>query len=350
MMPRVNRIAIVTLAALFAPALFAMDTQNAPMTNPAAPGTLNYVEGSARLDGHPVTQSSVGSPAATLQAGQVLSTTDSRAEVLLTPGIYLRLGHNSAVKMISPDLTDTAVAVERGRVDVEVDQLFQQNNIHILLDHVPVQLVKTGIYEFNARRDTVMVVEGMAVAMRPNEKWVKVKNQRALELTDLATAKPRKFDVSALEQSGLFRWSSLRSDYLAEDNEEMAGAYGYGYAPGWYWDPYAWDYTFLGPYGFYSPFGWGFAPFGWGWGWGGWGYPGFYGGGYYGRGNAPGPHSPVNLPRGGFGGGARPGGGFRGNAFRAGGEMGGFHGGGGFGGFHGGGLAAGGFGGGGHGR
>ncbi|HTV82177.1 MAG TPA: hypothetical protein VME18_05970 [Acidobacteriaceae bacterium] len=319
------------------------------MTNPAAPGTLNYVEGSAKLGGRPVTQSSVGSPAATLQAGQVLSTTDSRAEVLLTPGIYLRLGHNSAVEMISPDLTDTAVAVERGRVDVEVDQLFQENNIHILLDHVPVQLVKTGIYEFNARRDTVMVFEGMAVAMRPNEKWVKVKNHHALELADLAKAKPRNFNVSALEQSGLYRWSSLRSDYLAEDNQEMAGEYGYGYAPGWYWDPYAWDYTFLGPYGFYSPFGWGFAPFGWGpgwgWGWGGWGYPGFYGGGYYGRGNAPGPHGPVNLPGGGFGGGARPGGGFRGNAFRAGGEMGGFHGGGGLGGFHGGG-----FGGGGHGR
>jgi hypothetical protein len=344
-MPRLKTIALTALAALFAPALFAMDTQNAPMTNPAAPGTLNYVEGSARLDGQLVTQTQVGSAMATLKAGQVLSTTNSRAEVLLTPGVFLRLGHNTTVKMISPDLADTAVAVERGRADVEVDQLFPQNDIHILLDHVPVQLVKTGIYEFNASRDTVMVFDGMAVAMRPNEKWVRVKDDHVLEVADLAKAKPRKFDVNAQEQTGLYRWSSLRSDYLAEDNEQVAGMYPVeGYAPGWYWDPYAWDYTFLGPYGFYSPFGWGFYPFGWGpgWGWGGWGYPGFYGGGYYGGGYGNRLHRPLPMP--GRSGIARSG--FRGNAFRSGGEMGGFHGGGGVGGFHGGGGMAGG----GHGR
>lgn len=325
-MPRLNKIAITALAALFAPALLAMNTQNAPMSNPAAPGTLNYVEGSAQLNGQPVTQNSVGSPAATLQAGQVLSTTNSRAEILLTPGIFLRLGHNSTVKMISPDLTDTAVAVERGRADVEVDQLFQQNRIHILLDHVPVQLVKTGIYEFNANRNTVMVFNGMAVALRPNEKWVKVKSHHALEVADLATAKPTKFNVNGREQSGLYRWSSLRSDYLAEDNQQMAGEYGDGYAPGWYWDPYAFDYTFLGPYGFYSPFGWGFYPMGWGWG--GWYGGGFYGGGFYGGGYHNRLHRPLPMPHSSI---ARPSGGFRGGAFRSGGEMGGFHGGGGHG-------------------
>ncbi len=342
-MPRLKTLGVTALAALFAPALFALNTQNAPMSNPAVPGTLNYVEGSVQLNGQAVTQSNVGSPAATLQPGQVLSTTNSRAEVLLTPGIYLRLGHDSAVKMISPDLTNTAVAVEQGRVDVEVDQLYQQNEIHILLDHVPVQLVKTGIYEFNANRDTVMVFDGMAVAMRPNEKWVKVKDHHALEVANLAKAKPANFNTDAQEQSGLYRWSSLRSDYLAEDNQQVAGMYDGG-EPGWYWDPYALDYTFMRPYGFYSPFGWGFAPFGWmggwgwgGWGWGGWGYPGFYGGGGYNNRL----HRPLPMP--GHSGIARPEGGFRGNAFHSGGEMGGFHGGGGFGGFHGGGF-------GGHGR
>lgn len=324
-MPRIKTIAISALAALFAPALFAMNTQNAPVTNSAVPGTLNYVEGSARLDGQPITQSAVGR--ATLQAGQLLSTGNSRVEVLLTPGVFLRLGHNTTVKMLSPDLTDTAAAVERGRADVEVDQLFPQNRIHILLDHVPVQLVKTGLYEFNAGNDTVMTFDGMAVALRPNEKWVKVKDHHALNVAELATAKPEKFNVDAQEQTGLYRWSSLRSDYLAEDNQQLAGEYGYGYGPGWYWDPYALDYTFLGPYGFYSPFGWGFAPFGW-MGWGpGWGWGGY--GGYYGHGHAPGPHGRVNLPKGGFGGGAVRGhSGFRANAFRPGVEMGGFHGGG----------------------
>jgi len=344
-MPRLRTIAITALAALFAPALFALNTeyatQNAPApTNPAVPGTLNYIEGSATINGQPLGQNAVGSAA--LEPGQTISTTTGRAEVLLTPGVYLRLGQNSAVRMISPDIINTAVAVERGRADIEVDQLFKQNDIHIVENNVPVQLVKTGLYEFDADNNSMFVFDGQAAIDKGNGHWTKVKASHEVSLAEgTANLRPTKFDVSQQEQAGLYRWSSLRSDYLAEANQQMAGEYGAGYAPGWYWDPYMVDYTFLGAYPFYSPFGWGFAPFGWGGYYGGFG-PGYYGGGFYGHGRGYGPHGPVNLPRGGS---ALHGSGFRGGAFRSGGEMGGFHGGGGFGGFHGGG----GFGGG-HGR
>ncbi|MGA8531428.1 MAG: hypothetical protein WB622_17045 [Acidobacteriaceae bacterium] len=341
-MPRLRTIFTIALAALFAPALFALDTQTAPApTNPAVPGTLNYIEGSANLDGQAITQNAIGS--ATLAPGQVLATTTGRAEVLLTPGVFLRLGHNSTVKMVSPDITNTVISVERGRATVEVDQLFKENDINVLENHVPVQLVQTGLYEFNADQGTVLVFQGKAAISKGHGHWSTVKSDHEVNLTEGVTSlHPVKFDASQQEQAGIYRWSSLRSDYLAEANQQMAGEYGSGYAPGWYWDPYMFDYTFLGPYSFYSPFGWGFAPFGWG----GWGYPGFYGGyyggGFYGgHGHGVGPHGPVNLHNGGFGG----------SAFRSGGEFGGFHGGGGFGGGGGGGFhGGGGFGGGGHGR
>jgi len=349
-MPRLRTICITALAALFAPALFALDTQIAPApTNPAVPGTLNYIEGSANLDGQTLTQRNIGSE--TLAPGQVLSTTTGRAEVLLTPGVFLRLGHNSSVKMVSPDITDTAVAVERGRATVEVDQLFKENDIHVLENHVPVQLVQTGLYEFNADDGTVLVFQGKAAIDKGHGHWTTIKSGHQVSVAEgLADLHTAKFNASQQEDAGLYRWSSLRSDYLAEANQQMAGEYGPGYNPGWYWDPYMYDYTFLGPYPFYSPFGWGYYPFGWGAGLYGGYYPGFYGGyyggGYYG-GPGPGPHGPVHLRNGGFGGPAASSG-FRGNAFHSGGEMGGFHGGGGFagGGVH---MGAGGFGGG-HGR
>lgn len=328
-MPRLKTMMVVALAALFAPALFAMDTQNPSPASPAVPGALNYVEGFAQIDGQPVTQNVVGS--VTLQPGQQITTSTGRAEVLLTPGVFLRLGDNSAAKMVSPDLTNTVMDVEHGRATVEVDQLFKANDIHIVEDNVPVQLVKPGLYEFNADGGTAMVFSGEAVALKPDEKFVTIKKGHELNVAKGLTTKPVKFEEAAQEQTGLYRWSSLRSDYLAEANQQIAGEYtGGAYAPGWYWDPWVLDYTFLGPYPFYSPFGWGFYPIGWGYG--GWGYGGYYGG--YGR--RIGPRGPVNLPRGGFGGGARSGG-FRGNAFRAGGSLGGFDRGGGFGGFHGGG-------------
>lgn len=335
-MPRVKKLAVTALAALFAPALFALDTQTAAPANPAVPGTLNYVEGSASLDGQPVTRAADGQ--ATLAPGQTISTTNGRAEVLLTPGVFLRLGHDSAVKMISPDITNTAVAVERGRADVEVDQIFQQNNIHVVEDNVPVQLIKTGLYAFDANSNTAMVFSGEAAVDRGDRHWTKVKSGHEVNLSaGGADVNATKFNVQEAENTGLYRWSSLRSDYLAEANQQIAPEYA-GYAAGWYWDPYMFDYTFLGPAPFLSPFGWGFYPLGWagmGWGWGGLYGPGFYGGGYVGHGYAPGPHGTIHPSRGGFGPNVQNNG-FRGNAFRAGGEMGGFHGGGG--GFRGGGL------------
>ena len=44
-----------------------------------------------------------------------LFTKDGRAEILLTPGVFLRLGDNSSVKMISSSLTETQAALTRGQ-------------------------------------------------------------------------------------------------------------------------------------------------------------------------------------------------------------------------------------------
>jgi len=60
----------------------------------AMPGTLNYVEGEASVGDQSLDSKSVGS--ATLQDGQVLETGNGKAEVLLTPGVYLRLGSNNS--------------------------------------------------------------------------------------------------------------------------------------------------------------------------------------------------------------------------------------------------------------
>jgi len=69
----------------------------------AMPGTLNYVEGEASMNGEGLNAKSVG--VADLQNGEVLETGNGKAEILLTPGVYLRLGSNSSVKMISTNLT-----------------------------------------------------------------------------------------------------------------------------------------------------------------------------------------------------------------------------------------------------
>ena len=306
---------------------FAADIPEQTPAQPARPGTVNYVEGTAYLDGQPLNGNQAGN--ATLEAGQEFRTANGRAEILLTPGVFLRLDDNSTLKMISPDLTLTQVELEKGRAGLEVDEIHNENDLQVIDAGVTTRLNKTGYYEFNANNPTAMVFKGEAHSQVADGKWRKIKGDHELLLTggpngqSLAKEKPADFDTGAGDD--LYNWSKLRSEYLAEANNQIAGEYAdAGYGPGWYWNPYGWGYTFIGADPFYSPFGWGFYPFGWGGLYGGWG--GWYGGGRY-WGHGPyhrygGYHGAPHAYRGGF----RTGGisGFHG------GGMNGFHGGGGF--------------------
>jgi hypothetical protein len=74
-------------------------------SGPPQPGTINYIEGQVSIGVQALTENSVGS--AKLAAGQSLSTQSGRAEILLTPGIILRVNNNSSIQMVSPGLADT---------------------------------------------------------------------------------------------------------------------------------------------------------------------------------------------------------------------------------------------------
>ena len=358
------------LAATLAVSAGAVDSNGRTGT----PGTLNYVEGTASIGNEAVDSKSIGN--ALLQPGQSLTTETGKAELLLTPGVFLRVGNASSVKMISPSLTDTELELDQGHAIVEVDEIHPQNSIRVNAAGSSTQLLKTGLYDFDLRSSQLRVYDGEAM-VREGDKSTKVKGGHEIALNSTtAKLKSDKFDKKSDEQGDLYRWSSLRSSYIAEANVDAAGMYavnGAGpwgpgwWGAGWYWDPYFSAFTFIPGDGiFYSPFGWGFyspwfvgyAPF-WGFGWGGYGYRPFYhhfgpdyhtwgpgnhyvGSAGYGHGVYRGPGSNGGfrsggrgLTGGGFGGprggGARAGG-FNGGGFHGGGFHGGvgFHGGGGF--------------------
>ncbi len=255
-------------------------------TNPALPGTLNYVEGRASIGAQTLTSKSIGS--AQLEAGQSLTTEDGKAEILLTPGVFLRIGCGSSVKMISPNLTNTEVDLEKGHAIVEVDEIHPENDIRIAAGSTMTTLLKTGLYDVDLNQDQLRVFDGKAYVQEGDEHTT-VKGGREISLAGNGEGKLKasKFKKKAYEESDLYRWSSLRSSYLAEANVDASALYaenGFGpWGPGWwgadwYWDPYFDAFTFIPGDGiFYSPFGWGFyspwlvyqAPF---YGYGGYGY------------------------------------------------------------------------------
>ena len=347
-MPRLKAMLMLSLATLLCAPVFGQNQ------NPASPGTLNYTEGQATINGQPITQRSVGQT--DLRPGQVLTTTTGKVEVLLTPGVFLRVGDNSAVEMVSPNLTHTEVRLERGRADIEVDEIYKQNLLLVDTPQGQTQLLKNGLYAFNADSSTVRVFDGEADVFpgantQSAVKPIKIKGDRQMILSE-GTAKPAKFDKKAAENS-LYQWSSLRSRYLGEANQDLAPEYAdvADFTPGWYWAGGPFGYTWLPGDGlFLDPFGYGFySPLYSGFGYGGGFYRGngFYRGGYdrgsYGVHGSEGFHGGTAGEHGGYHAGLSSGGFHGGGSSSSGG---GFHGGGG-GGFSGGGGSHGG-GGGGH--
>jgi hypothetical protein len=289
--------------------------------SPALPGTVNYVEGQASLGTEALTAKSVGS--VTLEPGQTLTTETGKAEILMTPGVFFRLGDDSTATLVSPSLTNTEIALSKGQAMVEVDDIHRDNLLRVQQDGTATQLLKNGIYAFDADNGDVRVLKGEAL-VQDGDRQIKVKSGHELALNGNAGLKTAKFNEDQLKQTDLYRFSNLRSEYLAEANVNAAGIYYPGaagwYGAGWYWDPFFFGYTWLPGSGmFYSQFGWGFYSPVW---------LGYYGGpGYFYRGGA----RPFVAH------GGRPYGGFRGPEQAGGGHFGvmgeGSHGGGG-GGFH----------------
>lgn len=233
-------------------------------THTALPGTLNYVEGQASIGNESLNAQSIGS--LDLQAGETVSTGNGKAEILLTPGVFFRLGDDSSARMISPDLTNTQLQLNQGEAIVEIDQIHPENDIRITEDGVTTRLLKTGLYQFDAAGPQVRVFDGQATVLDGDHK-VTVKGGHELALNSDGKLKSKGFDKKEYAKNDdLYRWSSLRSDYLAEANVNTAqtylsnGWYGPGWiGAGWYWSPWFDSFTFLPGAGYlYSPFGWGF--------------------------------------------------------------------------------------------
>jgi hypothetical protein len=356
------------LASLFLAAVLALPlslsvpawASNNASPNSAVPGTLNYVEGQANVADQPIDHNSIGKT--TLEVGQSLNTEAGKAEILLTPGVFLRAGDNTSVKMVNDSLTDTELRVDQGHAMIEVDQIYPQNDLRVQEGSATARILKPGLYDFDLQQNQMRVFDGEAM-VQEGDKQIKLKADHELAVAS-GPEKTEKFDKKDFNGDDLYRWSSLRSDYVAEANVDAArvvvadgwgpywsaGFWGPGFGPwgGWYWDPWFSAYTFM-PVGgiFYSPFGWGFYS------------PGlvyrapFYGGHFYHTFNAanvrawgPGPHYATSMA---YAHGVYTGAGAERGAFHSGpvmaGARGGFGGGGfhgGDGGFHGGGGHAGG--------
>jgi hypothetical protein len=233
--------------------LFAPDARAAQT---ALPGTLNYVEGQVSVDGNQVTTKQIGQ--VQMSPDQMLTTSRGKAEVLLSPGVFMRVGDNSQIRMVSTGLVDPRVEVVSGEAMVEVDYLAKQSRLDVLERGAEASLLKDGLYKFNADEGQIQVIDGKAKVTDNNETKEIGKGKQII--LSGGPLKPVKFDRKAEDE--LYRWSNVRAQYLAQANQSTARTLyvnGGWWGPGWYWNPYFSMYSWLPGDGFFwSPFGYPF--------------------------------------------------------------------------------------------
>jgi len=190
-------------------------------------GVVQYVEGRTYLDGAPVDLKFGHFP--DIKQDQEFRTEEGRAEILLTPGVFLRLGENSAIRMLSNGLTDTRVEVLNGSAIVECDQLPKDNSITLVYKDASIALLKHGLYRVDTEPARLQVYDGEATVTGESGPLT----LKAGKQTDLGGAlQAQNFDKNAGDE--LYRWADRRASYVAQANVSSAsayntGSYGYGY-------------------------------------------------------------------------------------------------------------------------
>src|SRR5580658_1254494 len=141
--------------------LFAAGLVAAAQGGMPQPGAINYTEGQVSINGQAIR----GARNTTLQPGQILQTQDGKAEMLLTPGVFLRLNNHSQARLASSSITDTRVELLQGEAMVEAAQVEPANNLTIADAGYTTQIDKRGIYEFNADAPKLAVYDGEATVI-----------------------------------------------------------------------------------------------------------------------------------------------------------------------------------------
>jgi hypothetical protein len=234
-------------------------------------GVIHFVEGQVTLDGQPIAPKFAEFP--DVKNGQTLAAEDGRAEVLLTPGVILRIAENSSFQMVSNSRSDTRLSVLSGSAIVEVGELLQSNAITILYNDAHIELTKKGLYRIDSDPGQLRVYDGEARVTAGGQTLLARKGREVLlgAVLDM-----NGFDVK--DTDAFMRWASRRSEYLAQANVSSArsasnlgysgsgfsSGYGYGSgmagAGGWAYNPWYGMFTYM-PYGnnmYYSPFGYPF--------------------------------------------------------------------------------------------
>ncbi len=219
----------------------------------ARSGMIHLVQGRVFLDDEAVRTRFGQFPE--VKENQVLRTGLGRAEVILTPGVFLRVAEQSSFRMVTNRLIDTRLEFLTGSAVIEAGDIPKDNAVTVVMGDAEVRLLRRGVYRFDSDPPAVRVFDGR-VQVAAGGREVAVKGGRMLALgPELAALRFDKEQTDALD-----RWSRRRAEYVAMANISAANSIrrsGNSWmSSGWAWNPYFGMFTFVPMSGtWHSPYG-----------------------------------------------------------------------------------------------
>ena len=237
----------------------------------AKAGGVNYVEGTVAVvrktgtSGYLMRRDEI-------QIGDRVSTgADGKAEILLNPGSYLRVGPNTAFEFISTSLDDVRIRVDSGSAIFEV-YAADEFSVAVITPKTMFDLIESGVYRIDVLPQGQARIEVWEGKAQTGSSSVIVKKGRAAVVAN-GNASVAKFDRGAKDAFEI--WSKDRAKQLAKNvatlrNRDMRSAlmssfmgnrWGMFNSFGvWVYDPMFGGYCFL-PFGrgWGSPYGYGFG-------------------------------------------------------------------------------------------
>ena len=201
--------AFLTWAAAIALALSA----NAQSVISTHSGVIHFFEGDVYLSGQPL-ESHLGK-FSSVPEGAELRTEDGRAEVLLTPGVFLRMGARSAIRMVANDLADTRVELKTGSAIVDSGDPNADTSVTLIYQNWKVHVLEKGVYRIDSDPPCLSVRQGkVEVSTGVNGQPISVEHGMSLPLAAVLVPEPS----HAQSSDALSDWADGRGESIAADN------------------------------------------------------------------------------------------------------------------------------------
>jgi hypothetical protein len=207
-----SHLRVVTLA------LFAILLASGQSVRSTHSGLLYFFEGNVSIGEERVEQRFGRFPE--IGEGRVLRTELGRAEVLLTPGVFLRVDENSAIRMLSNSLTDTRVELLSGTAILEVSHEAVNPPDTLIYKNWQVHVQDNSIARIGSEPAQLRVLSGAAaVSAEDGSDPVTVHRGEVLRFASVLIADP----ATTPAADAFNVWAMNRSSVVSEDNAIGAG-------------------------------------------------------------------------------------------------------------------------------